>query len=89
MCTCPLCLCAHDGPLQVTDRGLNPANILVLSDCQLRITDFGLARKIKPLSSTPEEDEGKGGQVDNAHLTECEKPNYDGTRGRGRGYRKS
>lgn len=39
-----------------TDRDLKPANILLLSDCQLRITDFGLCRRIKT-PSPPSEDE--------------------------------
>ena len=33
------------------DRDLKPANLLLLSDCQLRITDFGLSRRIKNTSS--------------------------------------
>eukprot|EP00903_Cladosiphon_okamuranus_P008871 g8493.t1 len=34
-------------------RDLKPANILLLSDCQLRITDFGHSRRINTPSSPP------------------------------------
>lgn len=51
-----------------TDRDLKPANILVLSDCQLRITDFGLARRIKSQPSDKKENDPAG----DLNLTGCE-----------------
>lgn len=54
--------------LRATDRDLKPANVLVLSDCQLRITDFGLAR----LARRPSEDEIEEGSESSLNLTGCE-----------------
>ncbi|CAM9448174.1 unnamed protein product, partial [Phaeothamnion confervicola] len=37
----------------ILHRDLKPGNILVLSDCQLRVTDFGLARTLRPYGQPP------------------------------------
>lgn len=51
-----------------TDRDLKPANVLVLSDCQLRITDFGLAHLIKERPTG----EGERDADNDLSLTGCE-----------------
>lgn len=52
----------------LTDRDLKPENVLLLSDCQLRITDFGLSRQVQRLPT----EEQKAKQMNSVHLTECE-----------------
>lgn len=52
----------------VIHRDLKPGNLLVNSDCELKICDFGLARGFKPA--------GEG--VDELRLTECEFPSVTG-----------
>ena len=56
-----------------TDRDLKPANILLLSDCQLRITDFGLSRRIKTPASPSEGDKSNKNDpaADDFSLTGC------------------
>lgn len=55
------------------DRDLKPANVLLLSDCQLRITDFGLSRRIKTKTPPPEEEKPTKNDAadDEVNLTGC------------------
>lgn len=46
----------------VIHRDLKPGNLLVNSDCELKICDFGLARGYRP----------QGSAEDGLKLTECE-----------------
>lgn len=48
----------------VIHRDLKPGNLLVNSDCELKICDFGLARGFKPA----------GPGIDELRMTECEFP---------------
>lgn len=44
----------HDN--RIIHRDLKPGNVLVTKDCQLRITDFGLAR-LRPMGSGVDPDD--------------------------------
>ena len=49
----------------VIHRDLKPGNLLVNSDCELKICDFGLARGYRPVT-------GEQGQNEAMRLTECQ-----------------
>lgn len=49
----------------VIHRDLKPGNLLVNSDCELKICDFGLARGFVPA-------QGEAQQGDDLRMTECE-----------------